>query len=63
MEEKAMSKYQKNKESARAKAIDWQKDFANHDYSWGELCEFSAYFTKLAKNYGLTHEFRENGII
>lgn len=58
-----MSKYQSRKEKARQEAIDWQNDFANHNYSYGELFEFSEHFRKLAKRYGLVAEFRENGII
>ena len=58
-----MTDYQKKKESAREKAIEWQLDFNNHDYSYGKLYEFQCYFTKLAKRYGLVKEFRENGII
>ena len=58
-----MSRYTREKENARQKAIEWQLDFNNHNYSWGELAVFAEYFTKLAKRYGLTEEFRENGII
>lgn len=58
-----MSRYAREKENARQKAIEWQLDFNNHDYSYGELIYFTEYFTKLAKRYGLTEEFRENGII
>ena len=58
-----MSKYQENKEKARQKAIEWQRDFDNHNYSWGELAYYSDYFERLAKRYGLVGEFRENGII
>lgn len=58
-----MSRYARAKENARQKAIEWQLDFNNHNYSWGELASFAEYFTKLAKRYGLTEEFRENGII
>lgn len=58
-----MSKYAREKENARQKAIEWQLDFNNHNYSWGELAAFAEYFTKLAKRYGLTEEFRENGMI
>ena len=50
-------------ENARQKAIDWQTDYCNNDYSYGELAAFTEYFTKLAKRYGLITEFRENGII
>lgn len=58
-----MNKYQKAKERARNKAIEWQYNFDSHNYSWGELMDFQAYFEGLAKRYGLTEEFRENGII
>ena len=63
MEDKIMSRYERAKENARQKAIEWQLDFNNHNYSYGELAYFTEYFTKLAKRYGLTEEFRENGII
>ena len=55
--------YTERKEKARNEAIDWQNDFANHSYYWSEIAEFSAYFEKLGKRYGLLREFRENGII
>jgi hypothetical protein len=57
-----MSKYQKAKEKARNEAIEWQLDFCNHNYSYGELFEFQNYFEKLGKRYGLLREFRENCI-
>lgn len=58
-----MNTYQNNKEKAREKAIEWQRDFKNHNYSWGELAYYQNYFEKLAKRYGLVEEFRENAII
>ena len=58
-----MNKYQRAKENARNKAIEWQMDFDKHNYSYGELAYYTDYFSKLAKRYGLTEEFRENGII
>ena len=58
-----MSRYARATENARQKAIEWQLDFNNHNYSYGELAYFTEYFTKLAKRYGLITEFRENGII
>lgn len=58
-----MTQYQKQKGKVRQKAIDWQLDFNNHNYSWGELAEFQGYFERLAKRYGLIKEFKENGII
>ena len=54
--------YEIKKEMARQETIDWQNDFCNHDYTYGELAEFGYYFEKLGKRYGLLKEFRENGI-
>lgn len=58
-----MNNYQKQKEKARLKAVDWQLDFNNHNYSYGELAKFYDYFKRLGKRYGLTKEFKENCII
>lgn len=58
-----MKSYQERKAAAREKAIEWQQDFENHNYSYGELAQWQQYFEKLAKRYGLTEEFTENGII
>lgn len=58
-----MNEYQKRKEAARQGAIDWQADFGNHNYSYGELAFYFDYFEKKAKRYGLLREFRTEGII
>ena len=58
-----MSRYTRAKENARQKSMDWQTDYYNNNYSYGELAAFAEYFTRLAKRYGLVKEFRENGII
>ena len=58
-----MNKYQKGKEKTRNEAVEWQADFASHNYSYGELTYFSGYFEAKAVRYGLVKEFRENGII
>lgn len=58
-----MNTYQKAKARARDKAVEWQIDFNNHNYSYGELAYYGEYFEKLAKRYGLVKEFKENGII
>ena len=55
--------YQELKAAARQKAIDWQNEFSENNYSYGELNFYQAYFETLAKRYGLIKEFRENGII
>ena len=59
---KIMNTYQQRKAEARERAIEWQYDFCNHNYSWGELAYWGDYFERLGKRYGLLREFRENGI-
>ena len=54
--------YETKKEMARQEAIDWQDDFRNHNYSYGELAEFTTHFEQLGRQYGLLKEFHENGI-
>lgn len=54
--------YQRAKENAREKAIDWQLESSEKDYSYGDLANFGVYFYKLGRRYGLLREFRENGI-
>lgn len=58
-----MSYYQKRKEEARQRAKEWQADFSRSSLSWGVCCEVYSIFCDLAKRYGLTKEFKENGII
>lgn len=54
--------YYERKEEIRQEAIEWQLNFANNNYSWGDLYEWGNYFYKLGKRYGLLREFHENGI-
>ena len=54
--------YKEQKQKAREEAIEWQRDFENHNYDWLELANWGKHFTKLGKRYGLLKEFRENGI-
>lgn len=58
-----MNKYQTEKARARDKAVEWQRGFCDHDYSYGELAYYCEYFSRLARRYGLVKEFKENGII
>jgi hypothetical protein len=58
-----MTNYEKRKDAARQEAIEWQAEFSEHDYSYGEIAEQQAYFEQLARKYGLVREFKENGII
>lgn len=58
-----MNAYQKAKAKARDKAVEWQSCFCDQNYSYGELAYWQDYFSRLGRTYGLTKEFRENGII
>ena len=55
--------YKEQKQKARELAVQWQYDFANNNYNWEEISEFTDFFTKLGKRYGLLKEFRENGVL
>ena len=57
-----MNNYQKQKEAARQKAIDWQYEASEQSLSYRELAEIGNYFYKLGKRFGLLREFRENAI-
>lgn len=51
-------------DTARAIAIDWQHNFAEQNYSYEDLANWSAYFTLLVDKFPeLEEEFKENGII
>jgi len=58
-----MNYYSRKKGEAIDEAIEWQLDFANHNYFMSELVKFAEHFYKLGKRFGLLKEFRENGII
>ena len=58
-----MTQYQANKEKARQEAIEWQHNFDKHNYSWRELHIQQLRLERLARQFGLRQEFRENGII
>lgn len=58
-----MNAYQRAKERARNKAIEWQSGFCDQNYTRGELVYYQNYFERLGRSYGLVREFRKNGII
>ena len=58
-----MNNYQKQKEKIRAFAIEWQRDFSDLSLCWLDLANYGDFFRRVARRYGLTREFRENGII
>lgn len=57
--------YRRCKEHAREIAIEWQLEFGEREepWYWSELAEWTEYFRKIGKRYGLLREFAENGII
>ena len=59
-----MTKYKINKMRARDLAIEWQARLDSPvQHSWQWCFEWQERFEKIAKKYGLTREFKENGII
>lgn len=50
------------KEILWAFAIDWENDFSNRNYSYGELADWQEFFETYGRKYGLLREFRENCI-
>lgn len=55
--------YERRKTEIIEEAQNFQFDFSNNCYSYGELAEIQGYFEKQGKRYGLLKEFRENCII
>lgn len=57
--------YKRRKVRERIKAIEWLIDYfsGNIALSWDELSEWGEHFRTIGKRFGLTREFRENGII
>jgi hypothetical protein len=51
------------KEEARQFAIDWQLWQSEQSLSYEQVADWQDYFAVLARQFGLTDEFRENGII
>lgn len=52
-----------DEEEARSIAVDWQEWASSQNLSYGELAEYQSYFGTLGEKFGLTEEFKENGII
>lgn len=57
-----LSQYKRNQCILRNFAQQWQYDFHNFNYSYGELLNWQNFFEEMGKKYGLMREFRENGI-
>lgn len=55
-----MKDYKTKKAEVRDKAVKWQLQTSSKNYSYGELADFTKYFEKLGRKYGLLKEFRES---
>ena len=55
--------YRKLKAQARQEAIDLQIRMSNESLSWSAIAYITNHLATLGKRYGLTKEFRENGLI
>ena len=53
----------KNKGDARQIAVDFQSWSSEQNLSYGELFKYQTYFRIIGEKFGLTEEFKENGII
>jgi hypothetical protein len=53
----------KTKEEARQYAIDLQKWASEKSLSYGELCRQQEELERIGKEFDLTEEFKENGLI
>lgn len=55
--------YKEKKANARWKAMEIMDEIQEAPLSYAELLERHCILERLAKNYGLTREFRENAMI
>jgi hypothetical protein len=53
----------KSKEEARQLAIDWQIWQTEESLYMSEVAEWADYFTEVGHRFGLTREYKQNGII
>lgn len=51
------------RDEAREYAIEWQQWLSEQSLSYGELAEWYEIFKKLGYKYGLSDEFKKNGVI
>lgn len=47
---------------ARQTAIDWQHWQSEQSLSWGDMAKWGEFFSAIGVKFGLTEEFKENGI-
>lgn len=53
----------KTKEEARKLAIDWQNWQSEQNLTYFQVIEWQILFREIGKKFGLSAEFKENGII
>ena len=53
----------KTKEQAREQAINTQSIISNNNFSLGELLIISEHFLYFGQKFGLSDEFKQNGIV
>lgn len=58
-----MNAYQKAKERARERAVEFSLNCGDMNMSWADVAYYGNYFERLGRRYGLTKEFRGNGLI
>lgn len=55
--------YQERRADLQNKAIEYSNECSAFPWSYGELATIGEFFERNGRRYGLTKEFRENGII
>lgn len=55
--------YKEKKNAVQEMAITYQQKASQKSTSWEEINRIDEHFRKIAKQYGLIQEFKENGII
>ena len=56
--------YQERKADLHDKAVEWSNNQGLYPaWSWGEIADINGFFEEQGRRYGLTKEFKENGII
>lgn len=53
----------KDADDAREIAMEFQRFASEVPLSWSEVASYHSYLERVAKRFGLTDEFKENGII
>ena len=57
------ARYEIGKNAARELALKYQQYFSENSLTYSEIAQYQALFQELARDFDLTEEFTENGIL